>query len=607
MFALFRGGEKYRDFLDEFPFMTSDEYYDYLMHVFTEQGHDKHLIRCTVEQIEESDDMVTLNTTEGTFTCDKLVYDVPQKLTSDVLSYLKEAHTMENKTVLLNGMGDTSNMLISILALNGNTVYLNSRSFFTLEKIVKNKANGDVILDNYEEHWMMWNLRNNFARNDWTCSTYFSQSWLRNPFGRIGQIIARVPPMLTDRNHQLRTYSFRKPGYAPDVGGTPAKYWGVENYFNYLNEKKWKNHMLDNNILLNDVWFFMQLGIVKPCTEVTSTEDKSTYLVDGKSTTFDKVWSMPLVRPKTASLSKNGKEITVTPQDMYKNMMHSDFKRVFFCGAIRPAVGGFAVLAESQALFFKDIFQNKAKWEEYHANLPCRIQQQKAQHVGGSSIVGAVWSGYWAQGILNELGYFFKWQSEFGLRQNLINLWCYVLGPTSVAKIELLDSGYKDKRLIDRYNKLVIHCTGSATLWASVQIFFKYFYLPNEYMLASLVSLGRLAFAPASCVPNVLMRAGYYFGLDSLFRRNLEFANLHTCTELCYVTAGATVAEMLGKNVGLKYIFGAQCMNLLYRVIRGDPSWIFNYYPRKNPSKFISAFNEYREDYRRRKAEKAGK
>lgn len=593
--SFIRGGHKlrnYNDFDKSFPFLTATEYGDYLEGVCKERGHDKKIHECWVNSIHETESCVQLQTTDGVFECDHLIYDADLTPKFDVAGILKKSESLRDKAVLIEGFGDTANMLVSKLVPNGNKVYVRSRSLYTLDKLFWNGILGKVnILDQAEPHWMMWNLRNYCSFLDISHCSYFQQSWLRNPFGKIYQHIQKVPNFFHEHAPHMRPYKLVKPGYMSDANGNPAKYWPCDLYFD-LFFSHWKEHMLSSNILLNDPWFFMHMGVLKPCVTATKANE-STYIIDGKETHIDEAWSFPPVQTRTIPMTKNGEEVEVTIDTLYKGMLHPKFKRVFFCGTLRPAVGGFGVFAEMYSLFFRKVYQQADVLAAYHANLAKRIKQYQSRHGTANAISNSKWAGYFVQGVMQEIGLGFTWRSDRSFRQNMTNLLYYVVGSTNVLKMELMEGDYKDDELAKEYNDGVNqNSLSGANPVATLFIFASM----NQFAILAAFTLGRY-FTSGTLLPYHL---GYFLCLDRLQRWNLEFCGI------CMVTLSFKLAMiyMMGTMVwgepSLGLVLGAQSLHTLYYMIFGcEKTTKIQFFQRDiNFDKLRSKFEQYLQVHR---------
>jgi hypothetical protein len=230
------------DDVPEFPFISAQEFARRLFNDITPTMR-RNTIQCKAYRyVRDSNGLCTVVGEDGAplVTCEHLVITTTQQIIpGEILKMCSDSLKMHNKTVLIEGYSDTSNMLMARLMLGNNNVIFKTNHFCNLEKMVALPSGAPEPYgpyDVYEEYWHLHD--NNFARSNRSSfhSTVapYSDFWLSKAFRKSSGLDKLITPSDFHRPVPSDAWTFMKVSGISNGMGLPVKYWPVDAYFHYL-------------------------------------------------------------------------------------------------------------------------------------------------------------------------------------------------------------------------------------------------------------------------------------------------------------------------------------------------------------------------------------
>ncbi|MEM7132152.1 MAG: hypothetical protein AAF702_37950 [Chloroflexota bacterium] len=330
-----------------------------------------------------------------------------------ILDMLERSLRIQDKTVFIDGYGDTTLMLMSRLMLGNNRVIIGTSHFQNLNKVVTavpqiGYAPSDAT--DPHEHWHFNN--HEIAYGNWSHSAVspYSRFWLSGMFRKkagIDDLLSVEDYMRDDIPTPVQGLLTRKGAFAGF--GFPAKYWPVEAYFSFCDNGR-KEHMLNHRMLLNDPYYFMQLGLVqvvhsKRIEWITNTE----CLIDDKAVAVDEKFVVKPAMPRPVQIErKDGQGWTYDYRSCLHGIWSAEQPNLYFLGAERPTSGSFAATGEMQCAFVYRLITDKAfrheMVDQYEKNLQSWQHNYLNSGIGSAELLHAQFAGATNQALARLLG-----------------------------------------------------------------------------------------------------------------------------------------------------------------------------------------------------------
>jgi len=207
----------------------------------------------------------------------------------------------------------------------------------------------------------------------------------------------------------------------------------------------------------------------------------------------------------------------------------------------------------------------------YLSTLPAMIADYQRKHGGAHKISNSKWAGYMVQGVMQEIGMRFTWNRSKSFGTNLRNLTNYVIGPTSVLKMDLMDHGYEDDEVAQVYNNGVRRNMLVAEAPAIILPMITMAY--NQFMVLALFTLGRYYTTGALPLANL----AYFLVMDRFMRNNLELTTLFVLSKAVRLVFGyMAYTTYFGATPHLGYFMAAQATYLVTMSFLGRGLSFFN-------------------------------
>ncbi|CAE8720944.1 unnamed protein product [Polarella glacialis] len=403
----------------DFPFYTAKEYYAKLKAELTESIMAKVIFKA-VGHIQQEATGYRVVDSAGTLlvSCSKLVHSIGFSPDQNLFSNLKvvAAAAGGGKHFLVSGLSDTTNLYISRLICAGNRVTVTCQHFHVLDKIGTTHDNVGGPFDQYEpfQHWADQtapNITGILVPLPIRGAKVGSPNWL----------MGKVQSYVSDRVGLKEVVDLRKfdtevqycaqglvdPAKTEVPGGLGllVKQWPVDEYAKYYNDPSFQEWMLKSGVYLNDIYFFMQQGLVKvhKRDEVQHLAGKR-YLVAGEEVEFDEV--LGCCEAKHKLLEVRGCRPFTYSEHLYGiwNRIHPN---LFFLGTTRPYTGAFGCVSELSSLFVHRMLTNSSFQDFISKQFPSLMHRQRVTHhasVSDPDKLHVQWAGMHCLRIAKTLG-----------------------------------------------------------------------------------------------------------------------------------------------------------------------------------------------------------
>eukprot|EP00755_Sulcionema_specki_P021288 Sspe_Gene.73902::Locus_45118_Transcript_1_1_Confidence_1.000_Length_2245::g.73902::m.73902 len=343
------------DFDDDFHFFSASEYYQRLCNDVPDHVKER-LVRMRAGLYAEQEDGRFAVHAEGegepAVLCRHLVVTTGQTVSAkNIFDNMEASLRVRDKTVFITGYGDTTNMLMARLMLGNNRVIFSTKHFVNLDKLVKLPGGCYAPFDVFEEYQHM--LVNNHERShhaSWHATVPpYHTAWLSRATRKrsgIEEVLHTEDFYRHDLPHPVQSFLTRKgvsAGY-----GYPVKYWPVDGYFKFYD--RYKDHMLTHRMLLNDTFFFMQLGRVRVVhPKRVAWTGPHTCCIDGEEVHVDVRMESECGYPRPVEVAlREGEVYRYRYRDHLHGLWSAERPNLYFVGAERPTTGAFAGTAEMQ-------------------------------------------------------------------------------------------------------------------------------------------------------------------------------------------------------------------------------------------------------------------
>ena len=346
---------------DRYP--TAREFYD--MHLRYYRKYQDRIIVGRVTLIENKADHSIVHTQSGDGIKAKHVV-----ISTAFRRRMNEAVTnfdcsIRNKTVVINSIGDSANLLISKLVTGDNRIVCLQNGFLALDKLF---YMGDISysLDQLEAHQTARSfprlygavIRFNFLPmvkifpNLKPIAAYMALvRWIQHVLGRI----------FTPEHFHVRFGDTRR-GYAADRppkahvpnGMIAIKYWPIDTYVRQFSEDL--PERIKQGFLLNDLVYFVSEGLVTLWDKDKTTIDEvgNTVECNGESIHYDYLIQGDAEFPRLPRITYQKAGQTVDYEyvyrDNYLGVIPRVLSNVYLLGYTRPLTGGLSNMTEMQSL-----------------------------------------------------------------------------------------------------------------------------------------------------------------------------------------------------------------------------------------------------------------
>ena len=348
------------DFDEGFDFFSASDYYARLEADLSPAIRSR-TIRDQAVGFEELDDgthVVRLRGSDTPIRCRHLVLNVTQQLDYGVIcDDLQRSLEIRDKTVFIEGYGDTTNMLMARLMLGNNHVIFSTGHFQNLDKVFRTGAGpaSNAPLDIYEPYQYL--TPNNHERST---QSHLCTAVAPYAEGRLGQAWRRatgidelldVEDFFESQRPSTVASFWRREGCNAGFG-LPVKYWPVDSYFHFF-DSEYREGMLEQRMLLNDTYFFMLMGRVRVAhtSRIEWLDEHHLSLGDETIEVHERMHSGMGVPGPVEIDTSTGQTYRYDYRDNLHGLWSAERPQVYFLGGERPTTGAFASTAEIQCAF----------------------------------------------------------------------------------------------------------------------------------------------------------------------------------------------------------------------------------------------------------------
>lgn len=381
------------DYDYDFPFYTARGYHDKLLAELTPDLMDR-WVRKDVTQVDETGGRYRVwSGDELILTCSKLVHAIgfaPDKNIFSNLSCIANAGRQGGKHFLIFGFSDTTNLYISRLIHAGHRVTLACRHFHVVDKIGSTHGNVGGPFDQYEpmQHWTGSGTLPNVTGI--LVPLPIQGARTGSPMWMAGQITSYVAELVGlqdvvdlrqfDTEYQEAGRGLVNPANVDVPGGLGClvKQWPVDEYARFYKDDRHRDWMLKEGVYLNDIYFFIQQGLVTLHTrsDVEHIAGKR-YRLRGEEVEFDEVLNCDEAKHKTLSMP-------FCPNYSYTDHIFGIWSRkhpnLYFLGTTRPYTGAFGCIAEVNAMFVHRMITESSFHGQLVRQFPGLMHRQRVSH-----------------------------------------------------------------------------------------------------------------------------------------------------------------------------------------------------------------------------------
>ncbi|CAE7198423.1 unnamed protein product [Symbiodinium natans] len=381
------------DYDYDFPFYTAKSYHEKLRAELTPELLDR-LIRKDVTSVAEVGGRYQVWSGEELLvTCSKLVHAIgfaPDGNIFSNLSTIANAGREGGKHFLIFGFSDTTNLYISRLIYAGHRVTLACRHFHVVDKIGITHGNVGGPFDQYEpmQHWTGSGTVPNVTGI--LVPLPIKGARVGSPMWVAGQITSYVAELVGlqdvvdlrkfDTDYQTAGRGLVTPAKVDVPGGLGylVKQWPVDEYVRFYSDDRYRDWMLKEGVYLNDIYFFIQQGLVKLHSrrEVEHISGRR-YRLQGEEVEFDEVLKCEEARHKTL-------QMPFCPRYSYTDHLYGIWNRthpnLYFLGTTRPYTGAFGCVAEVNAMFVHRMITDGGFHCSMGQQFPGLMHSQRVSH-----------------------------------------------------------------------------------------------------------------------------------------------------------------------------------------------------------------------------------
>jgi hypothetical protein len=286
--------------------------------------------------------------------------------------------TARSKTVVVNGMGDSVNLMISKLIPYNNQIILVTNGFLPLEKLAF-IDDTSYTLDQLEYHNMR-RVSYLLYRKTITDGLDFVLIFRKLlEFLSMDHFYVKHPLAV---RLLIPKISLRNIPQSPVPNGVIAiKYWPIESY-----QRLFDNDMLRQSIkdgyLLNDIAFFLEQGLVElwPGKETTIDRERSIARWNNKTVTYNCIVEPDHEVPNMPDIVIGGYEagrhkFQYVYRRNFMGIVPKDLSNIYFIGFTRPTSGGLNNIIEMQGLFTHKMISDREFHRDIYDNIEQRIRK----------------------------------------------------------------------------------------------------------------------------------------------------------------------------------------------------------------------------------------
>lgn len=470
---------------DRYP--TAREFYD--MHLRYYRKYEDQIVEDFVTHIEEKDDYNLVHTRQGDcYKANKVVISTAfQRKVHESLKHL-DYDAITNKTVVLNTIGDSANLIISKLITRNNNIVCLQDGFLPLDKLLQ-VGKIKYSLEQLEAHEIAKYFKSLYGN---VIDTNYTDLFEFYPRQKVGAILASLTRKVRDLLGKLFTpYNFhvdfagtrrgfeadREPESPIPNAVSVIKYWPIDQYF--IEFSDCLEESIQKGFLLNDITFFASEGLLKFWSKKRTTvnEAEKTIECNGEKLHYDYFIDGDAETPRLPGISyhKDGetREFCYQYRNGYLGVIQRDLKNIYLLGYTRPATGGLSNITEMQSLLIHKMVSDKTFYTNMRDGLDAKIEKYNQKYYpltepGPRDHIA--YFGFYTEEVAQELGINITLKSCKGIKE----IAKYLTYPNSADKYR-----QKGEYKIEKADQFVEHVykehKGFERIWESFMCYVGYY------------------------------------------------------------------------------------------------------------------------------------
>lgn len=403
---------------DRYP--TAREFYD--MHLRYYEQYKDQIIDDFVTLVEDKGDYNLVHTRNGDcYRAKNVVISTAfKRQVHDSLNNFD--FSIRNKTVVMNTIGDSANLMIAKLVTGDNKVILLQNGFLALDKIFQ-MGNTTYSLDQLEAHQISEHFKPLYNTVIDLNFVKLFKIFPKNKFGAAYMSLVRnvqdfLGKIFTPNNFHVPFESARR-GYEVDRkieasipnGIVVVKYWPIDQYAREFSDNLPES--IKDGFLLNDIIYFISEGFVNLMRKDQTTIDKEhqTIQCDGETIHYDYLIEGDAEVPRLPRITyeKDGKthDFEYVYREGYLGSIQKDLNNIYLLGYTRPVTGGLSTITEMQSMLIHKMITNR----DYYANMRQHLDE-KIDHYNKKYYPSIepgthdhlVFAGFYTEEVAKEVG-----------------------------------------------------------------------------------------------------------------------------------------------------------------------------------------------------------
>jgi hypothetical protein len=373
---------------------TAKEYQAFLKRYQAEFG--EHVIDDWVTAVESHEAYSVVHTKSGAVYETKNIVIATafrRKIHQSILDY--DYAAAHGRTIVVTGMGDSTNYILSKLIARNNRIILVSNGFFCLDKLI---TDGSKIyaLDDLEMHnvgdlsgflykMVLPQGQITVSGNPKLCKPFIgSNLYIKHPF--TSRNLDLTPALNTGRGSP----------FTPTLpnGLKIIKYWPIDSY-KQLFEADLEGAIREG-YLLNDIAYFIDRKIVEVWPSQETSLDRENRVVHWKGETvqYDDIIEGDQEAPNLPPITikrpgRPDRRYSYFYRECFMGMMPRELSNTYLLGYTRPMTGGLNNISEMQCLFTHKLITDEAKKREVAGDIDARIDAYNREHYVSKLRTGA--------------------------------------------------------------------------------------------------------------------------------------------------------------------------------------------------------------------------
>lgn len=376
---------------DRYP--TAREFYD--MHLRYFEKYKDQIIDDFVTLVEDKGDYSIVHTRNGDcYKANKVVISTAfQRKVHDSLKNFD--FNVRNKTIVLNTIGDSANLIIAKLVAGDNRIICLQNGFLPLDKQFQ-MGETTYSLDQLEAHQISEHFKRLY---NIVIDFNFVKLFEIYPKPKMGELYMSVlrstqhflGKIFTPHNFHVPFASTRR-GFVVDRqveasipnGVVVIKYWPIDQYARQFSDNL--SEHIQEGYLLNDLPYFVSEGLVELWSKDDTVVDKgnNTIRCHDSVAHYDYFIEGDAEHPKLPRITyeRDGEihDFEYVYRNGYLGAIQKDLNNIYLLGYTRPLTGGLSNITEMQSLLIHKMVTDKYFYNNMRNNLNEKIEKYNKKY-----------------------------------------------------------------------------------------------------------------------------------------------------------------------------------------------------------------------------------